>query len=83
MREEKRNLQTIPVGSLGLIPLESCKELGEAVDKHIVRWREHREHEHAKDIAFRGYKCESYTIPCSNPRFASGEAKGMIHQTVR
>ena len=28
-REEKRNLETIPVGSLGIIPLEGCKTLGE------------------------------------------------------
>lgn len=28
-REEKRNLETIPVGSLGMIPLEGCKKLGE------------------------------------------------------
>jgi len=31
-REEKRNLETIPVGSLGIIPLEGCKSLGEKVD---------------------------------------------------
>ena len=27
-REEKRNLETIPVGSLGIISLESCRTLG-------------------------------------------------------
>ena len=27
-REEKRNLESIPVGSLGMIPLQSCAELG-------------------------------------------------------
>ena len=32
-REEKRNLETIPVGSLGIIALEGCKHLGEKVDK--------------------------------------------------
>ena len=28
-REEKRNLETIPVGSLGIISLPGCKPLGE------------------------------------------------------
>ena len=28
-REELRNLETIPVGSLGIISLEGCKSLGE------------------------------------------------------
>lgn len=28
-REEKRNLETIPVGSLGIIALKSCQQLSE------------------------------------------------------
>ena len=35
-REETRNLETIPVGSLGIIPLEGCKSLGEKVDHYLV-----------------------------------------------
>ena len=42
-REEKRNLETIPVGSLGIIPLEGCKSLGEQVDYYLVKWRAERE----------------------------------------
>ena len=38
-REETRNLETIPVGSLGIIPLEGCKSLGEKVDHYLVKWR--------------------------------------------
>ena len=40
MSDDKRNLETIPKGSLGLIPLASCKELGEKVDHYLVKWRE-------------------------------------------
>ena len=35
MSDDKRNLETIPKGSLGLIPLASCKELGEKVDPEL------------------------------------------------
>ena len=45
-REEKRNLETIPVGSLGIIPLEGCKEMGAKIDSYLVKWREERENEH-------------------------------------
>ncbi|HOO27471.1 MAG TPA: ribose-phosphate pyrophosphokinase, partial [Lachnospiraceae bacterium] len=38
-REEKRNLETIPVGSLRMIPLEGCRELGEKIDKYLIKWR--------------------------------------------
>ena len=41
-REEKRNLETIPVGSLGMIPLAGCRSLGEKVDYYLVKWRKER-----------------------------------------
>ena len=44
-REETRNLETIPVGSLGIIPLEGCKSLGQKVDDYLVEWRTVRESE--------------------------------------
>lgn len=53
MSDDKRNLETIPKGSLGLIPLASCKELGEKVDHYLVKWREKRQHEHKDTIASR------------------------------
>ena len=53
-REEKRNLETIPVGSLGIIPLEGCKTLGEKVDYYLVKWRAERESEHKDSLAFTG-----------------------------
>ena len=56
VKDEIRNLNTIPVGSLGLIPLESCKAMGEKVDQYLVRWRKERENEHADTLAFSGYE---------------------------
>ena len=35
-RHDKRNLNTIPVGSLGLIPLEGTEEIGAEIDSHLV-----------------------------------------------
>ena len=43
VREEKRNLNSIPVGSLGIVPLEGCKTLGDKVDAYLVKWRTERE----------------------------------------
>ncbi|MCD8230899.1 MAG: ribose-phosphate pyrophosphokinase [Clostridiales bacterium] len=83
MHDDKRNLNSIPAGSLGIIPLESCRELGEAVDKHLVRWRTIRQHEHENDITFQGYMRDSYIIEASCPRFGSGEAKGRIEESIR
>ena len=82
-REEKRNLETIPVGSLGIISLEGCRPLGEKVDKYLVKWRAERESEHKDSLAFSGYQRESYLLNAKVPRFGSGEAKGMILESVR
>ncbi len=82
-REEKRNLETIPVGSLGIISLEGCRPLGEKVDKYLVRWRAERESEHKDSLAFAGYQRNSYLLEAKVPRFGSGEAKGMILESVR
>lgn len=83
VREEKRNLETIPVGSLGMISLAGCKTLGEKVDYYLVKWRTERESEHKDSLAFAGYQRNSYLLDAKVPRFGSGEAKGVINESVR
>ena len=82
-REENRNLETIPVGSLGIIPLEGCKSLGEKVNYYLVKWRAERESEHKDSLAFTGYQRDSYILDAKVPRFGSGEAKGILNESVR
>ena len=82
-REEKRNLNTIPVGSLGMIPLQGCKDLGDMVDTYLVKWRTERENEHKDSLAFTGYQRSSYILKAKVPRFGSGEGKGVIQESVR
>lgn len=82
-REEKRNLETIPVGSLGIIPLKGCQSLCEKVDYYLVKWRTERESEHKDSLAFAGYQRDSYILGAKVPRFGTGEAKGIILESVR
>ena len=82
-REEKRNLETIPVGSLGIIALKGCRELGDKVDAYLVKWRAERESEHKGSLAFAGYQRDTYILEAKVPRFGSGEAKGQILESVR
>ena len=83
MPNDERNLETMPDGALGLIPLESCKELGLKVDQYLVGWREKRQHQHQNDPAFKGYRRDSYIFSTAVPRFGTGEAKGVIKESVR
>ena len=52
MLYEEKQIETIPVGPLGLIPLKSCEDLGKKVDAWLVEWRKERESEHKTTIAF-------------------------------
>ena len=83
MPNDERILETMPDGALDLIPLKSCEELGARVDQYLVGWREKREHAHKNEAAFKGYHRDSYIISTSVPRFGTGEAKGVINESVR
>lgn len=83
MQRNEKNYETIPNGTLGLIAMDSCKELGEKVDKYLINFRTERKHKHENDIAFRGYQRDTYLLETSTPRFGTGEAKGMIKASVR
>ena len=83
MLYEEKQIETIPVGPLGLIPLKSCEDLGKKVDAWLVEWRKESESEHKTTIAFAGYQKDSYIIGAKTPRFGSGEAKGELTESVR
>lgn len=73
---------TIPVGRLGLVPVEGCRPLMEKVDKILVERRSERVKEH-DDLSVSGYGCDSYIIEAQTPRFGSGEGKGVLTRSVR
>ena len=83
MPRDERHTATIPYGTLGIVPLKSCSKMGEKVDDHLVQWREQREHENQSNLAFSGYKRDSYVVSASTPRFGSGEGKGVLNDSIR
>lgn len=83
MSKQEKIVETIPIGPLGIIALESSRSLGDKVNEYLVNWRNARESEHKGTIAFNGYQSDSYLLSASCPRFGTGEAKGMIKESVR
>ena len=81
--QQEHDLNTIPVGPLGLIPIDGCQELGRKVDAYLVEWRKKRQNEHKTSVLFSEYEKNSYIIDSHVPRFGSGEAKGVIDKSVR
>ena len=78
MPRDERHTETIPYGTLGIIPLASCTEMGKKVDEYLVKWREQRQNENTSTLNFAGYKRDSYIVNAKTPRFGSGEGKSVL-----
>ena len=83
LHRTERTLENIPVGALGLIPVVGCEELGKKVNDYLVKWRMESAIEHKDDVAVSGYEKDTYIVDCAVQRFGSGEAKGIINESVR
>ena len=83
LSRSNRILENIPVGSLGLIPIWGSENIGEKVNDYLVKWRKESSNQYKDDVAFSGYEKDTYIIDTSSPRFGSGEAKGIISESVR
>ena len=83
LRRSDRVLENIPVGALGIIALDGCQEMGKRVNDYIVKWRKEDGHEFKDDVVVNGYERDNYLIEAKVPRFGSGEAKGLIKESVR
>ncbi len=79
----KRNRDSLPVGDLGIIALKSSEELGQRVNDYIVQWRTERDHKHKGLPQYERYAKGNYLIKSENPRFGSGEGKGIIYDSIR
>ncbi|MBO5925494.1 MAG: ribose-phosphate pyrophosphokinase [Clostridia bacterium] len=60
-------------GPLALIVLESAKELGDKIDKHLIKWMEEST----------GRKVDTFITPSKCPRFTTGDGKGMLYDSIR
>lgn len=74
---------TLPVAPLGLIIHDSCKELGQAVDRRIAKFRRTSNLQHRDSYAFFEYEKNSYIANCEWPRFGTGEGKAVLRDTAR
>lgn len=73
----------LPVAPLKIAALESCRELGQKVNEYIVRFRQETFHTSLNSPLFSSYKLDNYLIGCQCPRFGTGEAKGLLNESVR
>lgn len=76
----------LPLAPLKIAALESCRDLAQKVNDHIVNFRRNDAEELLRrqgNLQYRGYDVDSYLLDCACPRFGSGEAKGIVNESVR
>ena len=75
--------KTLPVAPLKIAAMESCRSLGQKVNDYIVSFRENTISEVTESPLYVNYRSNNYLVNCSCPRFGSGEAKGILKETIR
>ena len=75
--------RSIPVAPIKIAALKSCAQLASQVDSHLVQFRKELDSHNRSGLNFRGYSEDSFLIDCDCPRFGSGEAKGVISESIR
>lgn len=83
LHRTERILENMPVGPLGIIALDGCRDMGNKVDEYLVRWRKESTHAQKSNPVLTGYEKDTYLVDAQVPRFGSGEAKGIINESVR
>ncbi len=73
----------LPIAPLKIAALESCREMSEKIDRYLVEFREKSNQEFQNTPNFHGYHEQSYIIRSACPRFGTGEAKGILYDSVR
>lgn len=66
---------------LALLSMKGCEEMGKQVNDYLLKWTTSPEVD--KLLTFPGYNKSSFLIDADCPRFATGEGKGLIRQSVR
>ncbi len=75
--------KTLPTAPLKIAVLDSCKELGQKVNDYIVSFRQSATEDYPELASIANYNLDNYLVENACPRFGSGEAKGMLKESIR
>ena len=76
----------LPIAPLKIAALESCRDLAEKVNSHLIEMRggdQSAIETRARSLHYRGYDAGNYLLKLACPRFGTGEGKGQINESIR
>ncbi|MCI5772116.1 MAG: ribose-phosphate pyrophosphokinase [Clostridiales bacterium] len=83
LTEWSKDLNSLPVGPLGVIAMAGCEEMGEKVNAWLKKWNSLQETQDEEFYTMPGVNRDTFLIKTYCPRFGTGESKGMIKESVR
>ena len=83
MNGKDMKFNTLPVGKLAILVHPSCETLGNLIDQHLTNWRKARETDENEAMHYQDYVRDTFIIPSTCARFGTGEAKALLHDSVR
>ena len=72
--------KSIPVAPIKIAALDSCNELAQQVDSHLVQFRKELDSHNQSGLNFRGYTADTFLLDANCPRLAQvkrGRASSM------
>ena len=75
--------KSLPTAPLKIAALASCTELGQKVNDYIVSFRKDAMKDNEEASVLGHYDIDNYLVESACPRFGSGEAKGVLKESVR
>ena len=74
---------SVPLGPLGIIAMAGCEELGEKINRWLMKWHSLQEVQDEEYYTSPGANRDTFLIKSSCPRFGTGEGKGVLRESVR
>lgn len=76
-------IETLPVGPLGLIPLKGTEKIAATIDSFLTDWRKEKFYSEKDTLQYMSFNKDTYILDYELSRFGSGEGKGIINSPVR
>jgi ribose-phosphate pyrophosphokinase len=77
------DLNEVPYGPLGVIAMNGCEEIGERINSWLLKWHDLQEVQDSEFFTIPGKNRNSFLFKAYCPRFGTGEAKGVLKESVR
>ncbi len=76
-------LHSLPCAPLKIVAVPGCEDMAKTIDQYLVSFRKDIVEMNPEKASIFGYAEDTFLAGCKCPRFGTGEAKGVLTESVR